>query len=48
MSNAGLTFPKLYFKNIGFILFSAKNAPFLNFIIPFPFDVVPSAKIKKG
>jgi len=33
---------------IGLTVFSAKNAPFLKEMIPDPFDVPPSAKIRKG
>lgn len=48
ISNAGLTVPCLYFIKIGLTVFSAKNAPFLNFKIPVPFVVAPSAKIRNG
>ena len=47
-SYAGLTVPYLYFKNIGFIFFSAKKAPFLNFKRLVPFEVAPSTKSRKG
>jgi hypothetical protein len=48
VSNAGLNVFDLYFKTIGLIVFSAKNAPFLNLTIWDPFVVPPSAKIKNG
>lgn len=48
MSKAGLTVPCLYFMKIGLTVFSAKKAPFLNFKMPVPFVVAPSANIKNG
>jgi hypothetical protein len=34
--------------NIGLTVFSAKNPPFLNFAMPLPFVVPPSANIRNG
>jgi hypothetical protein len=38
----------LYFKKTGLIVLSPEKAPLLNLMIPVPFVVVPSAKIKNG
>ena len=48
VSKAGLNVPNLYFIKIGLTVLSAKKAPFLNFMIPVPFVVPPSTKIKNG